>query len=272
MIDQFLRFLLKPQKLFFKVWKQFPVGSLQRLVDYDVLNRPHYAFCVYNAARLAKQLNLPAISVVEFGVAGGNGLIDLERLATKIEPEFGVKIEVYGFDNATGLPRSTDYRDLPYVWQTGFYKMDVDALKSKLTRSTLVFGDVADTVTTFFQTHSPAPIGAMFVDLDFYTSTRDALKIFDSPEAAFLPRTFCYFDDIISDGDAVFSSRVGELLAIDEYNATHEDRHLDRIAGLSHTRPIPAQWNDQVFVHHFFEHPDYCTYVHPQRDRQQPLL
>jgi hypothetical protein len=271
MLHKIIRFALSPQKLLLKTWRRVPVGSFKLRLDYDILPRPHYAYCVYQGARLAKSLNIPKISVLEFGVAGGNGLAELERVADEVEREFGVGIEIYGFDNATGLPAPVDYRDLPYVWQPGFYRMDLDALRRRLKRSRLVLGDVADTVMSFVRDYSPAPIAAAFIDLDFYSSTRDALRVFDSPMTHMLPRVFCYFDDVISCEDTFFSDDVGELLAIKEYNEAHPTRQLARIAGFPHSRAIPAQWNDQIYVHHCFDHPAYTTYVHPHEDRQLPL-
>jgi hypothetical protein len=37
------------------------------------IERPHYGCCMLEAAKLAAKLGHPAISVIEFGVAGGNG-------------------------------------------------------------------------------------------------------------------------------------------------------------------------------------------------------
>jgi hypothetical protein len=271
MLNKLIRLALTPQKLFLKSWRTVPVGSFKLRLDYDIFPRPHYAYCVYQAARLAKSLGIANISVLEFGVAGGNGLKELEDVAHDVERECGVGIEIYGFDNETGLPAPADYRDLPYVWKPGFYKMDLNALRGRLKRSRLVLGDVAGTVQGFIGEYSPAPIGAAFIDLDYYSSTRDALKIFDGPTTNMLPRVFCYFDDVISSEDTFFSDRVGELLAIKEYNEAHPTRQLARIAGFRHSRAIPAPWNDQIYVHHCFNHPSYTTYVYPNRDRQLPL-
>ncbi len=271
MTHKFLRFMLNPQRLFFKAWNILPVGSFQLRLDYDIFPRPHYAYCLFQAARLAKSLKVPKISALEFGVAGGNGLVELERLADKVERECGVEIEIYGFDNGVGLPKPADYRDLPYVWRSGFYKMDVGALRARLRRSELVLGDVAETAGAFFQHHAAAPIGAVFIDVDYYSSTRDALKIFDGADSQLLPRVFCYFDDVISSDSTFFSDHVGELLAIKEYNDSHPRRQLAQIAGFRHSRAIAAQWNDQIYIHHSFDHHDYMTYVHPDRDRQLPL-
>jgi len=271
MLNRLIRLALSPRKLLLKSWRSVPVGSFKLRLDYDIFSRPHYAYCVYQAARLAKSLGIANISVLEFGVAGGNGLAELEHLAHEVERECGVEIEIYGFDNATGLPAPVDYRDLPYVWKPGFYKMDLDALRGKLNRSRLVLGNVADTVQGFIAEYSPAPIGAAFIDLDYYSSTRDALKVFNSPTTHMLPRVFCYFDDVISCEDTFFSDRVGELLAIKEYNEAQPTRQLARIAGFPHSRAVPAQWNHQIYVHHCFDHPSYTTYVYPSRDRQLPL-
>jgi hypothetical protein len=41
-----------------------------------------------------------------------------------VEQETGIKIEIFGFDMGTGLPPPRDYRDLPYLWQSGYYRME----------------------------------------------------------------------------------------------------------------------------------------------------
>src|SRR3954462_6374205 len=97
-----------------KAVKRFEHGSFRQRLELGALERPHYGYCVYHAADLAKKLNYDSISVIEFGVAGGNGLVILEQYAQEVAAEIGIKIEVYGFDNVPGLPAPTDYRDLPY--------------------------------------------------------------------------------------------------------------------------------------------------------------
>ena len=59
-------------------------------------DRPSYTYCCYNASLLAKRLNIKEISIIEFGVAGGNGLLFLEKLKKKIYQEIGIKINIYG--------------------------------------------------------------------------------------------------------------------------------------------------------------------------------
>ena len=77
---------------------------------------------MYNAAILAKQLGYSKISAIEFGVAGGKGLIIIEKHAQEIFDEIGIEFEIYGFDLEKGMPPSDDYRDLLYQ---GFPKTNI---------------------------------------------------------------------------------------------------------------------------------------------------
>ena len=145
-------------------------------------------------------------------MAGGRGLLALEAICPEIEKVYGVEIEIWGFDTGEGLPEPVDYRDLPYIWQAGFYRMDHAALEAKLKRARLVLGDVKHTVPTFFEAHTPAPLGAAFFDLDFWSSTHDSFGIFSGSPETLLPRVFCYCDDVISsEGGGVLSEDVGQL-------------------------------------------------------------
>ena len=58
--------------------------------------------------RLMATLGYDRISVIEFGVAGGNGLVALESCARQAAELSGVAIDTYGFDTGTGLPKPTD--------------------------------------------------------------------------------------------------------------------------------------------------------------------
>ena len=145
------------------------------------IERPHYGYCMLEAAKLAAKLGHPAISVIEFGVAGGNGLLSMERHAGLVEQATGVKIEIIGFDLGTGLPSPQDYRDLPYLWQSGYYQMDAAKLQERLQRSKLRLGPVKETVKSFlesFGSSPPPPIGFISFDLDYYSSTVEALHVF----------------------------------------------------------------------------------------------
>lgn len=243
------------------------IGSYKKLLDSGVLARPYYGYSVYKAAQLAQRLGLKRISVIEFGVAGGNGLVNLEWHAKKISKLFGVEIEIYGFDSGEGLPAPADYRDLPYHWKKGSYKMDVPKLKSRLKKARLVLGDVSTTVKSFFAEFNPAPIGAISFDLDFYSSTKIALRIFEADEKFYLPRVYSYFDDTIGE-EELFNEFTGERLAIQEFNQEHETMKLGFVNHFL-AEGTPKSWFYKIWVCHMFRHSQYNVYV--GEDRVDPL-
>ena len=178
-----------------------------------------------------------AISVLEFGVAGGSGLLVLEREAAAVEKELGVSIQVYGFDNGpAGLPAFIgDYRDHPDKWQPGDFPMDEPLLRSRLgRRTTLVLGNVAETVPRFFDDPSVPPVGFVAFDLDLYSSTTHALRILSLPGRRTLDHVPVYFDDT---EHSVSHRFAGELLAIDEFNETSAHVKIDRWRGLAAIGP-----------------------------------
>lgn len=271
-MNKFANLLLNPQRAALKIWKTIGRASFENKLDYDLFERPHYAYCLANAARLARNLKVDRIAALEFGVAGGRGLLVLESLCREIENAYGVEIEIWGFDTGEGLPEPEDYRDLPYIWKEGFYQMNESSLRAKLNRANLVLGNVKDTVPAFFEKQKPAPIAAAFFDLDFWSSTRDSFEIFNGSSDTMLPRVFCYCDDVVSaEGGGVLCEDVGQLRAIRDYNDREAPRRLRRIAGMAEARPVRAVWPYQIYVHHAFDHPDYTRYVHSDKDRQLSL-
>tara|TARA_R110002072_G_scaffold89232_4_gene199967 strand:- start:95918 stop:96472 length:555 start_codon:yes stop_codon:yes gene_type:complete len=177
----------------------------------------------------------------------------LEKICDYLEARHPIKFDIYGFDTGKGLPQPTDYRDTPWKWTDGWYDMDVDALKKKLRRSTLVLGDVKETVSKFL-TEIPSPLGAVIFDLDYYSSTAQALKIFESDPQKCLPRILCYMDDIGSIDD------VGVLRAIAEYNEENADKKL-KPAMYWQNLDDPSVRGHKIYDHHFFTHPDYTKLV-----------
>jgi hypothetical protein len=226
------------------------------------------------AADLASRLKLPGISVIEFGVAGGNGLVELESIAQEMSKHFRISISVFGLDTGEGMPEPLDYRDQPYVWDRGFYKMDREVLQSRLSTASLLLGDVGDTVPKLIQDKGLHPIGFVAFDLDYYSSTCKALAAFSGAFETRLPRVFCYFDDTIWPPTACHGEYLGELCAIREYNLENAEKKLCKMQFLHWTRLHPAWWNDQMYVLHDFWHPLYCTNVNPTGDsyRQKELL
>jgi hypothetical protein len=223
---------------------------------------------MYRAAIEAKRLGFKKISVIEFGVAGGNGLIFMENVSLLIKKHTGIEINCYGFDLVKGLPEPANYKDLPHIWKKGFYKMDEAALRKKIKKSKLILGDVKKTIPEFNKKEI-APIGFITFDLDFYSSTKEAFQIFKNK--SILPRTFLYFDDIIGTEEEDFNEYVGELLAINEYNSKEDNKKITKIAGLRYKRHIPAQWNEQIYIHNDFHNKLYNQYIYEKKERQNVL-
>ncbi len=240
------------------LWRRFPVGSVELRTRYGAWARAQYAYGTFHAAHQAKLLGLEGISVIEFGVAGGDGLLALERVAREVAQYFGIRISVLGFDTGEGMPDPVDYRDLPYVWGAGFYKMDQARLKDRLSRDTkLVIGDVRQTVQQLMDT--PDPIGFAAFDLDYYSSTKDALTAFDLPHSTRLPRVYCYFDDIMNPEFACHNPWTGELCAIREFNQDRREVKLCPLHLLRWMRPHSEPWNEQIYILHDFQHPLYSV-------------
>jgi hypothetical protein len=243
------------------------LGSYKFRLSLGAVVRPHYAHIVFNAARLAARLGYPKISVLEYGVAGGRGLLTLENHALEIEKLFPVKIDIYGFDTGKGLPSPKDYRDLPYHWREGFFRMEQDDLKVQLKRARLVLGPIEETAKTFFQMHKPAPIGAIIHDFDFYSSTAAGLEMLRASDEFYLPRVFCYFDDTIGDEIALYSDYTGQRLAIREFNQGNESIKLSPVY-YTYAKSYET-WHRQIWVCHRFAHSGYGTFVSEENQQLQ---
>jgi hypothetical protein len=255
------------------LWERFPIGPLPLRVHYGVFPYGHYAYGTYHAAVSASRLGIPRITVIELGVAGGRGLLALEAASAEIEREVGVAIDVVGFDSGEGMPPAVDYRDLPHIWGPGFYKMEPDKLRARLTKAKLVLGNLADTMPAWLADTRRAPLGFVAFDLDYYSSTKVALQMFEGGPASHLPRVFCYFDDVCCTAIGCMSEFQGELLAIREFNEAHADRKIARIEQVRAHRPRWEIWQDRMFAFHDFAHPQYNTTVVPDtyKERQLPL-
>jgi hypothetical protein len=233
-----------------------------------VQTRAQYLWGVLFAVRIAKALDIERISAIEFGVAGGNGLIALERAALAATDLTGVQIDIYGFDIVTGFPTPVDHRDLPQLIVPGWFEMDVEALKARLDSAQLVLGPVAETVPEFVRS-GHAPIGFISFDLDLYSATMDAFGVLDQPPDRLLPRIPCYFDDLFGYAWNDFN---GERAAIADFNAAHEQRKFGKIHGLRYSLPVsehPLAWHEQMYLAHLFDHPDYCAPEGPLADGWQ---
>jgi hypothetical protein len=123
-----------------------------------------------------------------------------------------------------------------------------------------VLGDVRETAKTFIQDFNPAPIGAVAQDFDYYSSTMDAMKLFDVEDSSILPRVFCYFDDVIGDEIALYNDFTGERAAIRDFNSFHEERKLSPAYYL-HAKGDAQVWRYQMWVLHNLNHRDYGKYI-----------
>ena len=220
--------------------------------------KPQYAWGVLQGASLAKVLGIPRVSVIEFGVAGGLGLLALETISEVIERKTNIGIDVFGFDSGVGLPKPEDFRDQPNLWFEGQLPMDRAKLEPKLRRANLYLGLVKETIPAFIA-GNPSPVAFASFDLDLYSSTRDALLLFKSDYAYLLPRVVSYFDDICGWS---YNDYCGERGAIAEFNTSNDTRKICPIYALRYFIPRFARndlWPDGMYFAHFFEHPLYGT-------------
>lgn len=238
--------------------RRFGLFSYQTSLELGAVDRPWYGYCLLHSAWIARKLGYTRITAIEFGVAGGNGLVALERHAKSVEKETGVEIAIYGFDSGAGMPSPRDVRDMPYLWQKGYFTMDHAKLQARLQSAKLEIGSVEETIMTFLDKTNPPPIGFISFDLDYYFSTVSALRIFDGQDKYFLPRVTCYFDDLAGGIMEAYNEFTGEIRAIEDFNTTHPDVKIARVRGLQfHTNNIPFQWHEQIYVAHRFIHPAY---------------
>jgi hypothetical protein len=230
----------------FEKLKQNPVSA----------KRPQYIWGMLQGIALAKVLGIDRVSVIELGVAGGAGVLAMEHIAESIEEMLSIKIDIYGFDNETGIPKSQDYRDLPNIWLDGQFPMDRSLLEKSLRRTSLKLSLVESTIPAFLKS-SPAPMAFVSFDLDLYSSTRDALRLFEAENDLLLPRVLCYFDNIIG---LTYSDYNGERLAIAEFNAKHPMKKLSPLYGMKYFVPshfVNSGWPELFYFLHIFNHPRY---------------
>jgi hypothetical protein len=243
--------------------------SFRKLMqDPTARRKPAYVWGILQGCALGKVLGYESVSVLEFGVAGGAGLVAMERIAEASATLMGLRIEVHGFDTGTGLPKPVDYRDCPNLFLDGQFAMEEAALRRELHCAQLHLGPIDTTVPEFLY-GTFAPVAFVSFDVDLYSSTRDALKLFEGEYDWVLPRVVCYFDDIIG---YTFSDFNGERLAIHEFNDRWPLRKLSPIYGLKHFVPPEerlARWPELMYMAHFFEHP---LYKEPDELRKPMLI
>ncbi|NRD20754.1 hypothetical protein HNV08_11900 [Winogradskyella eckloniae] len=230
-------------------------GSFRSKVLYDLVLRPHHAFSILKAADQAKERGFSEISVLEFGVAHGSGLMNMIKVAEKVTKTTGIKINIYGFDTGKGMPEPVDYRDHPEYYNTGDFPMNRDLLEDRIKgKAQLFIGPIKETLKEFLKTtSSETPIGFVSIDVDYYSSTMEVLELFKEDPNLFLPLTYIYFDDIFMENH---NDKSGELLAIKEFNDTQKLRNIVYHKFLVNKRLFKnSNWTKQIYYLHVLDHP-----------------
>jgi len=234
---------------------RFPIGSFESRLRACGFERPWYAWCLFSAAVEAKALGHHAMTAIELGVAGGSGLLTLCNYRDQVAREIGLEIVIQGLDAGTGLPKSSDSRDLLYLWPSGSFEMNIPKLQERIKgRAEICLGDVGQTTQTM-KIRPDAPVGAIMFDLDYYSSTLGAFAIFSRTEL--LPRVWCYFDDISGDSAHAYTDRIGVRAAIGEFNAGRGPLENHVSQAYAFKDQAEEEWHKRIYAYHNMKHPDY---------------
>ena len=261
----FIERLTEPLHLNFISFFIYIFGSFRKKVAYDLVIRPQQAYGILAAADQAKLRGLSAITIIEFGVANGAGLMNMIEISEKVSKTTGIKISVFGFDTGAGMPPPIDFRDHPEYYNTGDFPMNRALLASNIKdKATLIYGPIKETLRPFLDSLSPtAPIGFISVDVDYYSSTLEVLELFKANAPLFLPLTNVYFDDIFMPHH---NDKCGELLAIKEFNAANPFRELSHHPFFINQRIFKnAIWVKQMYFLHVLDH-DYRSNLNRTRN------
>jgi hypothetical protein len=232
-------------------------GSYRAKVSFDLVIRPQYAYPMLRSAEMAREQGLKAVTVVEFGVAAGDGLLNLCAIAARLTQTTGVHFHVAGFDTGRGMPPPVDYRDHPELYQGGDFPMvDPEALRAAMpANAQLALGELSHTVPALMETLSEeAPLGFVALDVDYYSSSKDALELLAHPNPLkYLPLPIIYLDDIMFENH---NSWCGELLAVQDFNNGHALRKIEQDRFLRSRRVCKnPRWLDQIYLLHVLDHP-----------------
>jgi len=230
-------------------------GTFRMKVSFDLVVRQHTAYCLLKCADNAKKKGIKTVTVVEFGVAAGAGLLNMANIAKNVTKITGVNFQIIGMDSGQGMPAPIDYRDHPDLYQEGDFMMDIQKLEDKLPDEvTLIIGDLKDTISKLIDKLSPeSPLGYVCLDVDYYSSSKIALTCLESDATNYLPVSYIYLDDL---EDSAHNSNCGELLAVKEINDNIFPRIIERHNFLRSYRIMKnPRWIDHVFTYHVVDHP-----------------
>lgn len=224
---------------------------------WGVVDRPNYAYGMLRAADLARYFEKKRVTVCEFGVAQGAGLMNMIELGEQITAITGIEFRIVGFDTGEGLPTVDGYKDHPEMWSVGDFPMvdRGDLLRRLGGRAEMIFGDLKDTADGFRETLDPeAPLGFASIDVDIYTGTVSSFRCLTGRPEQYLPVVSMYFDDV----DSIFANDwCGGLAAIHEFNAEHELRKIGPDRSIPGMRPHKAaDWYPRMYTFHVLDHED----------------
>ena len=250
-------------QLFQVILRKAPFIKHSTKLFYDAVERPGYSYGIVNAVIQAKSLGYSSMSVLEFGVASGEGIKVMQKIQNDILKEYNFEIFIYGFDSSTGLPKSTNIKDQVYFWKESmFINSNSDYSKIENNQTKIIIGNVENTASTFIDKFKPPVIGFISFDLDFYTSTIGAFSLFNKTYINnFLPRVECFMDDTASYNYLSANSQTGVLKAISEFNKNDEEIQILQKVGIGRSRKVISGWFDACFVIHFFSHEKYNEFI-----------
>lgn len=229
-------------------------GSFRTKVAHDLIIRQQFAFPILHAAEKAKEAGLKRLTIAEFGVANGAGLLNMCAIASAVTKATGIGFDVVGFDTGKGMPPALDYRDHPEMFQESDFPMDVPRLTRALPPGArLMIGDVSETIPEFLSTLSPkSPLAFASLDVDYYSSAKRALEVFKGRPEQYRPSVLLYLDDTVIESANPWC---GELLAVNEFNDENALRKIAPFPMLRARRLFKnARWIEQIYLVHVLDH------------------
>jgi hypothetical protein len=82
-------------------------GTFRARVTFDLVVRQQFAFPILYAADQAAKAGMKRLTLVEFGVANGAGLMNICSIAARVTKATGIEFNVFGFDTGKGMPPPT---------------------------------------------------------------------------------------------------------------------------------------------------------------------
>lgn len=194
------------------------IATLERLLascPLDAVERVHNSHLFVRRQTLARLLFLDEIYqeildvpgiVVQCGVRFGGDLVTLASLRTLYEP-FNHSRRIVGFDTFAGLlgtgtvdQGSASVRDGQFGVPTGYVNylsslLDAHTMAAPLAhvhRHELVVGDVSATLPEFLEKHPGEMLSLLYLDMDIYQPTHDALR---AASERLVPGSLVVFDE-----------------------------------------------------------------------------